>query len=67
MMRRWFTVFAALALLWALPARAHKASDSYLNLEVQQERIEGRWDIALRDLELAVGLDADGDGALTWD
>lgn len=60
-------VLLVLALLCALPARAHKPSDSYLNLEIHGERIEGRWDIALRDLELAVGLDADGDGALTWD
>lgn len=55
------------ALLWAPAALAHKASDSYLNLAVDGARIEGRWDIALRDLELAVGLDADGDGQLTWD
>ena len=26
----------------------------------------GQWDIALRDLEYAIGLDADGDGAITW-
>jgi hypothetical protein len=73
MMRSWFTQFAALlaALLLSLfltpPAFAHKASDSYLNLEVRDARIEGRWDIALRDLELAVGIDGDGDGLLTWD
>ncbi|MCA1247901.1 HupE/UreJ family protein [Massilia sp. MS-15] len=59
--------FAALALSWAPAVHAHKASDSYLNLAVEGERIEGRWDIALRDLELAVGLDTNGDGALTWD
>jgi hypothetical protein len=28
--------------------------------------VDGRWDIALRDLEQAVGLDGDGDGAITW-
>lgn len=55
------------ALLWSPVSQAHKASDSYLNLEVKGERIEGRWDIALRDLELAVGVDGDGDGQLTWD
>lgn len=54
-----------LALLGA-PAFAHKASDSYLTLAVDGRSIEGQWDIALRDLELAVGLDADGDGAITW-
>jgi hypothetical protein len=57
----------ALLLAWTLPAHAHKASDSYLTLNVQQERIDGQWDIALRDLEMAVGLDGNGDGALTWD
>lgn len=57
----------ALLLAWALPAQAHKASDSYLSLTVEKDRIEGQWDIALRDLEMAVGLDADGDAAITWD
>jgi hypothetical protein len=28
--------------------------------------LDGQWDIALRDLEHAVGLDLDGDGAITW-
>lgn len=30
-------------------------------------RVDGRWDIALRDLDFAIGLDQNGDGALTWD
>lgn len=68
MMRRCLVLLAAcVALLPALPAQAHKPSDSYLNLDVKEERIEGRWDIALRDLELVVGLDGDGDGKITWD
>lgn len=66
-MRACLSFILLAALLWSAPAQAHKASDSYLNLEVKDARIEGRWDIALRDLELAVGLDADGDGQLTWD
>jgi hypothetical protein len=52
--------------LAALPAWAHKASDSLLDLDVHGDRIEGRWDIALRDLEEAVGLDANQDGRLSW-
>ena len=47
-------------------AHAHKPSDSYLTLRVSGERIEGQWDIALRDLEYAIGLDANGDGDITW-
>ena len=50
-----------------LPAHAHKPSDSYLSLTMQDSRIEGQWDIALRDLDFAIGLDGNGDGALTWD
>ena len=58
---------ALLALLLAATgAWAHKPSDSYLSLTVSEGRIEGRWDIALRDLDFAIGLDADGDGAITW-
>jgi HupE / UreJ protein len=48
------------------PALAHKASDSYLTLEVQRDAIEGEWDIALRDLDIAIGLDDNQDGAITW-
>jgi hydrogenase/urease accessory protein HupE len=48
-------------------ARAHLASDSYLRLDVTApHRIEAQWDIALRDLDVAVGLDADADGTITW-
>ena len=47
-------------------AWAHKPSDSYLSLTVHQERIEGQWDIALRDLDEAVGLDHNDDGAISW-
>ena len=50
----------------ATAARAHKPSDSYLTISVQAGRISGQWDIALRDLDFAIGLDADGDGAITW-
>jgi len=52
--------------LAALAALAHKPSDSYLALEAEGSAIRGQWDIALRDLEYAIGLDADGDGAITW-
>lgn len=50
----------------ALPAQAHKASDSYLSLVVNGAAVEGQWDIALRDIDFALGLDSDGDGKITW-
>ena len=64
--------WAALAAAWLLcasgAALAHKPSDSYLVLSAAAEpgRLEGRWDIALRDLDVALALDADGDGSITW-
>jgi HupE / UreJ protein len=53
-------------LLLTVPAWAHKPSDSYLSLSVQHDQIVGQWDIALRDLDSAIGLDGDGDGQITW-
>ncbi|HYN37756.1 MAG TPA: HupE/UreJ family protein, partial [Rhodospirillales bacterium] len=49
------------------PASAHQPSESFLTLIIGAGGgIDGRWDIALRDLDQAVGLDADDDGAITW-
>ncbi|MCB1920573.1 MAG: HupE/UreJ family protein [Candidatus Competibacteraceae bacterium] len=59
-------VTLALLLLGAFPAFAHKPSDSYLHLTPHQGGWQARWDIALRDLEYALGLDRDGDSAITW-
>lgn len=50
------------AMLCPAAAWAHAGSDSFLALGPG----EGRWDIALRDLDDALALDADGDGRLTW-
>jgi hypothetical protein len=50
----------------ALPAWAHKPSDSYLTLQLVDGTLRGQWDIALRDLDFALGLDADGNGEITW-
>jgi hypothetical protein len=47
-------------------ASAHKASDSYLILEVNGSEVSGQWDIALRDIDFALGLDVDGNGEITW-
>jgi hypothetical protein len=60
-------LLACLLFLSAVPALAHKPSDSYLSLRVQGKQVTGQWDIALRDLDMAIGLDADGNGELTWD
>jgi len=59
------TVFWMLAAL-ALPAAAHKASDAYLQIQRDADTLRVRWDIALRDLDAVLDLDADGDRQLSW-
>ncbi len=49
----------------ALPAAAHKSSEAYLTLDAGAQSVAVRFDIALRDLDAALDLDADGDRALT--
>lgn len=54
------------ALLFSNAVYAHKPSDSYLSLNIQKATIAGQWDIAVRDLEYAIGLDENGDGEISW-
>jgi hypothetical protein len=66
---RWRRAWLVLVLAWwAGAAYAHKPSDSYLTLTVPISGgvLQGRWDIALRDLDFVLGLDANHDGAITW-
>lgn len=49
------------------PAMAHKSSDAYLQFDVSAQQTRLRWDIAFRDLDAALDIDADGDGELRWD
>jgi HupE / UreJ protein len=57
---------ATVALAFATSAQAHKPSDSYLAIDIARDGLSGKWDIALRDLDFALGLDADGNGEITW-
>jgi len=54
------------ALLVAGTVAAHKPSDAYLTVERDGATLRGQWDIALRDLDNAIGLDTNGDGDITW-
>ena len=58
-------------LLYLLPgtALAHKESDAYVSLRTDvrhPDELRGEWDIALRDLDFALGIDSNHDGRITW-
>lgn len=52
----------------SLPANAHQLSDSYLRISALDETptYQARWHLGLRDLEMAVGLDNNYNGEITW-
>ena len=60
------TLLLLVALVLSGGAAAHKPSDAYLTVERDGAALSGQWDIALRDLDNAIGLDANGDGDITW-
>jgi HupE / UreJ protein len=57
---------AALLVLMSSTAQAHKASDAYLQIDADTGALTVRLDVALRDLDAALPLDANQDGVLTW-
>jgi hypothetical protein len=60
-------ILAALVLLsLSSLASAHVATTRFLSLYVEGQALTGSMEIALRDVELAVGVDADHDGHITW-
>jgi len=59
-------VVAVLLATLACVAHAHKPSDAYLTLTRDGASLAGQLDVALRDIDNALGLDANGDGDITW-
>ncbi len=54
------------ALTFACSAQAHVASNGFVVVQVTGRDIAGSVEISIRDVELAVGVDADHDGKVTW-
>lgn len=60
-------LFMAAALTLAGAAtQAHAPSNAKLGLVADDSGVQQRWDIALRDLDRVLPLDADDDGRITW-
>lgn len=55
-----------IALLWPTWGFGHSLSDSFIDLSVDNQKIDGHWLIAVPDLELAVGVDRNLDTRVTW-
>ena len=51
--------------IYASPANAHRAGESYVYLNVTETSLAGRFEIALHHMSQATTLDADGDGVVT--
>jgi hypothetical protein len=64
--RRWGLTFLALCLGAATSAEAHVASNSFLTMRIEGASVEGSVELAVRDAEIAVGLDANHDGKVSW-
>jgi hypothetical protein len=60
------TILALLLLGIAANVQAHVASNSFLTARLDGARVDGTLELAVRDAEIAVGLDADRDGKVTW-
>lgn len=65
-MRTLLAIVAVVLAMTPAGALAHKPSDSFLTLQIDTKTVIGQWDIALRDLDYAIGLDSDNDGLITW-
>ena len=61
-----FLTLALILLGASSSAFSHRGSDSYLHLDFDVHPPTGRWQVALRDLENAIGVDTNGDGEITW-
>ena len=63
----WLRFAAVLCLLsLATTAHAHIASNGFLTVNVEGSNLTGAIELAMRDAELAVGLDSNRDGKITW-
>ncbi|MFZ5549427.1 MAG: HupE/UreJ family protein [Pseudomonadota bacterium] len=59
-------LMAAVLALACAATQAHAPSNAKLGLVADGSGVQQRWDIALRDLDRVLPLDADEDGRITW-
>ena len=65
-MESWALGVMLTLLVCAPSADAHVASNGFVQIDLRGGQLSGVMELSVRDAELAVGLDADHDGDLTW-
>jgi HupE / UreJ protein len=68
-MKTWRCLFLAWALLLCLlphQAFAHSQSYGYLTISANEKGLQGKLELAIRDLDRMLALDSNGDGKITW-
>jgi hypothetical protein len=71
-MNRFFAFFLSVAITFSgalfstTGVEAHTQSYGFLRATVHDDHVSGQLELAVRDLDLAYALDADGDGNVTW-
>lgn len=64
-MSRWRRLLLCLGLSCSA-AQAHVASNGFLNINASGQALTGSVELAVRDVELAIGADENRDGQITW-
>jgi HupE / UreJ protein len=59
-------VACALLSAWAATTQAHIASNGFVSARVEGAQVTGSIEIAVRDAELAIGVDLNHDGRVSW-
>lgn len=57
----------AVAALNSTAVWAHKGSDAFLTGRIEANRMEGFWDVHLRDVATVIAIDDNDDRAITWE
>ena len=58
--------FFVTMLLMSQQAFSHTTSTSYLNINLDNDKISGVWQVTLKDIHLILGLDMNSDSKLIW-
>lgn len=65
-MKAFAACVGAVCLILSMSVHAHIASNGFLAADVEDTRLHGSIELAVRDVEVAIGVDANHDGKITW-